>query len=633
MKIPDAKIDEIRAATDIVDLISGFVRLKKRGKNHIGLCPFHTEKTPSFNVSADRQMYHCFGCGAGGNVFTFLMEIEKMSFVEAVRTLAKNAGIELPEPGRSSADGTPTEQDRAHALCRLAGQHFNANLTGTPEGKLALEYLKHRGITPEMTTHFGLGYAMNSWETFIGHAKEHGYTPDFVARYGLARRRDDGSYYDYFRGRLIFPVFTATGRVIGFGARKLREDDPLGKYINSPETPLFNKSRILYGLSQSREAVREADAALLVEGYMDLISLFQAGFRNIIASSGTALTAEQITLVRRYTNNLTLVYDSDSAGSRAAMRGIDLILEQDMDVKVAKLPEGEDPDSFVRNRGAGAMKELLDTAGSFVDFIIAARKKTEEEKGGTPEERSKTVRLLIGTVARMPDALKRDFTLKHIAEKFDLREGMLQAELSKTLRAAETSSRTRFAPPPSTPGRTAGSSEAGPAGRQAATAVPPEERDLFAALLRGGEDVARLVGEHLGPEDFSHPITRGLAARIAARLADGESLEAAAVVDDAPDAAARDFISELMMTKYTLSRETRAGGPRWEPAAPLRIAADSILAIKRKNLHAMKVDNQEKLKEASARGADLLPFQKRNTLLDEELRKLEREGLGQAPEP
>jgi len=627
MKIPDAKIDEIRAATDIVDLVSGFVKLKKRGKNYLGLCPFHTEKTPSFNVSADRQMYHCFGCGVGGNVFTFLMEIDKMSFVEAVRTLAKNAGIDVPEPGRSGDDGTPSEQDRAYALCRLAGQYFNANLTGTAEGKLALEYLRHRGISTETTTHFGLGYALNSWDAFIGHATEQGFAPEFVARYGLARKRDDGSYYDYFRGRLMFPVFTGTGRVVGFGARKLREDDPLGKYINSPETPLFNKSRILYGLAQSREAIREADAALLVEGYMDLISLYQEGFRNIIASSGTALTPDQISLVKRYTNALTLVYDADSAGSRAAMRGIDLVLEQDMDVRVAKLPRGDDPDSFIRKKGAAGMRELLSAAGSFVDFIIAARTEIEKEKGGSPEERSKTVRVLLGTVARMPVALKRDFTLKHIAEIFGLRESTLQAELSKILLTAEAASKRRFVPA-TAPGSGPGEQVRKPGGQAVPPNVPPEERDLFAALLRGGEDVARLVGAHLHPDDFTHPTSRALAANVAARLAGGESLEAAALIDAAGDPAAREFIAELMMAKYTLSRESLSGGGRWEPGDPLRIAADSILAMKKKNLRALKVENQEKLKEASARGADLLRFQQQNTLLDEELRRLEKEGLG-----
>jgi DNA primase len=525
MKIPDHKIDEIRQATDIVDLIGAFVKLKKRGKNHIGLCPFHTEKTPSFNVSADRQMYHCFGCSAGGNVFTFLMQYEKTSFVEAVRSLAKTAGIELPDPSSQSESGEPTEQERAFALCTIAARHFNSNLTGTQEGKLALEYLRHRGISDAMITHFGLGYALNSWDAFLAHAREQGFQPEFLERYGLARKRDDGGHYDYFRGRVVFPVLTASGRVVGFGARKLREDDPLAKYINSPESPIYNKSRILYGLFHSKEAIREADQALMVEGYMDLISAYQAGIKNVIASSGTALTSDQVQLVRRYTKNITIVYDADSAGSKAAMRGVDVVLGQDMDVKVAKLPEGDDPDTFVRKAGAAGLKKLVDESLSFVDFIIAARK----EKDGSPEERSKTIRILVKTVAQMPDALKRDLYVKHIAGKFGLREAVLQEELATALKseAQGTGITYRSAGPAPEPSPSTIPAEA------AAGPVPAEERDVFDAVLRGGGEVARFVFAHLSPDELSHPVTIELAALISARLEEGESLDPAALVDAA----------------------------------------------------------------------------------------------------
>ena len=379
-----------------------------------------------------------------------------------------------------------------------------------------------------MIAHFGIGYALNSWDAFLGVAREQGYDPGFVEKYGLARKREDGGHYDYFRGRVIFPVFTAAGRVVGFGARKFREDDPLGKYINSPESPVYNKSRILYGLSQSKEAIREADSALLVEGYMDLITVYQAGVKNVIASSGTALTADQIGLVRRYTKNITIVYDADSAGSKAAMRGVDLVLEQDMDVRVAKLPEGEDPDSFIRRDGGKGFGKLLDGSLSFVDFIIDARK----EKDASPEERSKTVRILVKTVARMPDALKRDLYLKHISEKFALRESVLQAELATALRSEGASAQRRYqaadreAPEPVGP--TGAVSRPGTA---TTTRMPTEERDLFAAVLRGGEDVARFTLGHVTPEEFSHPVTRALASLLYARLEEGESVDPAALID------------------------------------------------------------------------------------------------------
>ncbi len=620
MKIPDDKIDEIRSATDIIDLVGGFVRLKKRGKNHLGLCPFHTEKTPSFNVSASRQMYHCFGCGAGGNVFTFLMAMEKISFVEAVRSLAKAAGIELPAPGTQGETGVPTELDRAHALCTLAAQHFHRNLVESQEGKLALEYLKHRGISDAMITQFGLGYALNSWDAFLECSREQGYAPEFVEKYGLARKREDGGFYDYFRGRVIFPVFTASGRVVGFGARKLREDDPLGKYINSPESPVYNKSRILYGLSQSKEAIREADSALLVEGYLDLISVYQAGVKNVIASSGTALASDQIQLVRRYTKNITIVYDADSAGSKAAMRGVDLVLEQDMDVKVAMLPPGEDPDSFVRASGAAGLGKLIDGALSFIDFIIQARK----ERDASPEERSKTVRLLVQTVARMPDALKRDLYVKHIAGKYALRESVLQSELTAALKGAAAAPQHKFRSsaaaaegadvPPTAPAHRDGP-------------VPADERDLFAAVLRGGGDVARFMLAHIAPVEFSHRVTRALAAAISARLEEGESIDPAALIDATEEADGRAFISEIMLTKYELNRGPRPGTRSIEQGEPLRIASDTLLAIKKRSLRSLKRENQEHLKRMSATGGDVVPFLRKNTELDEELARLEKEGL------
>lgn len=624
MKIPDDKIDEIRQATDIVDLIGGFVKLRKRGKNHVGLCPFHKEKTPSFNVSADRQMFHCFGCGVGGNVFTFLMQYEKVSFVEAVRSLAKSAGIALPEPGARDDSGAPTEQDRAYALLALAAKHFHHNLTATQEGKLALEYLRHRGISDETITRFGLGYALHSWDAFLAHAREQGFQPEFVERYGLARKREEGGHYDYFRGRVIFPVFTAAGRVAGFGARKLREDDPLGKYINSPESPVYNKSRILYGLFQSKEAIREADEALMVEGYLDLISAFQAGVRNVIASSGTALTAEQVRLVKRYTRSVTIVYDADSAGSKAAMRGVDVVLGEDLDVKVAKLPEGDDPDSFVRKAGAEGFRKLIAGSLSFVDFIIDARK----EKDGSPEERSRTIRILVKTIAQMPDALKRDLYVKHVAGKFGLREAVVQSELAAALRSEagppSREERGTVRGPQEGPGGAAGA----PGGERRSDApVPPEERDLFAAVLRGGEETARFAFAHIAPAELSHPVTKELALLLFSRLEEGGGLDPASLVDAASGDALREFVSEVLLDRDEPTPAGRAGAPAVGRGDPLRIAADAILAMKKRNLRALKKQNQDEMRRATERGADVVSFLRRNTALDEEIARLEKEGL------
>jgi DNA primase len=359
----------------------------------------------------------------------------------------------------------------------------------------------------------------------------------------------------------------------------------------------------------------------MVEGYMDLISAHQVGVRNVIASSGTALTPDQVQLVRRYTKNITIVYDADSAGSKAAMRGVDVVLAQDMDVKVAKLPEGDDPDSFVRKAGSAGLKKLVDESLSFVDFIIATRK----EKDASPEERSKTIRILVKTVAQMPDALKRDLYLKHIAGKFALREAVLQEELSAALRSESAAAGSGYRPAAQAPA-VAPPPEL-PPGEDDSAAVPAEERDLFGAVLRGGAEVARFVFGHLSPDELSHPVTRRLSALVSERMEEGESLDPAALVDAADDQALRAFISEVLLTQYEPARPGRQGVPTVEPGDPLRIASDGILRMKQRNLRTLKKQNQESLRQAAAAGGDVVPYLKRNTLLDEELARLEKEGL------
>ncbi|RPH32780.1 DNA primase, partial [bacterium] len=485
MRIPDEKIDEVRNASDIVEIISSYVTLKKRGKNYLGLCPFHQEKTPSFNVSPERQMYHCFGCGVGGNVFTFVMEHEKVSFVEAVRSLAERAGISLPQPGTQDS-AQATENEELYAVCRTAARFFYDNMTTTTEGKLALEYFHHRAFSDDTIRKFGLGYSMNAWDALVRFAEREKLTIATFEKAGLVLRREEGSgYYDRFRGRAMFPIFSPSGRVIAFGARKLREDDQLGKYINSPETPIFNKSRVLYGLFQSKEAIREKDYAILVEGYADLISVFQSGIQNIVASSGTALTEEQIRLMSRYTRNITLVYDADSAGSKATMRGVDLIIENGLEVKVAELPAGEDPDSFVKKQGGGAFQTLLDQAVTFLEF--KANRYRSEGMFDSPDKKTRAIRSIVQTIAKMKDELKRNLYIQTLAEKYGIYESVLFRELEQLLKQ-ERAVRTPVAPerrPATVEPSAAPEAPAPPA------LVPPPERDLLKVMLENGADIAQ----------------------------------------------------------------------------------------------------------------------------------------------
>ncbi len=606
MRIPSEKIDEIRQATDIVELIGQFVQLKKRGKNYLGLCPFHTEKTPSFSVSPDKQMYHCFGCGAGGNVFTFVMDQEKVSFVEAVRMLAEKAGIILPaySPDQEQA---ASEQEQLSEILREAGLFFYTALTESAEGKHALDYFHRRGFSDETIRTFGLGYSPNSWDAFISHAGRKSIPLGQVELAGLARKRDDGSYYDYFRGRAMFPVFSPSGRVVGFGARKLHEDDPIaGKYINSPETPVYDKSKILYGLFQSKDALRQEDSAILVEGYADLITLFQAGFHHVVASSGTALTTDQILIISRYTRNITVVYDADSAGSKATLRGVDLILENDLDVRVVRLPEGNDPDAFVRKEGYAGFKRLLDGAVSFIDFIAQAFE--AQGKLSTPEGQAATVRAIIGSIAKMNDELKRNFYIKHVAEKYKIYESTLYRELEKHL--AKNRGAVRRDTTPASGSRPESIREISlPI---TADAIPAPERELLHAMLDGGSQTVRYVFDNITIDEFTHPAARRIAENLLRKSEEGADIEPSGVINDLGDAALKRIVADIVFSKYSLSRSWESQGTAVPEANPTAVAHGAITAVRRKVLEKKIEDNQRMLKTASKKGENVEKYLERH---------------------
>lgn len=617
MRIPPDKIDEIRQATDIVDLIGSVIKLKKRGKNYLGLCPFHTEKTPSFSVSPDRQMYHCFGCGVGGNVFTFLMEQEKISFVEAIRALAEKAGITLPAYS-SDQDQVASEQEQLYEICRDAGLFFYTSLTESTEGKLALEYFHHRGFSDETIRVFGLGYSPNSWDAYISHATEKKIPWEQVERAGLVRKRDDGSYYDYFRGRAMFPVFSASGRVVGFGARKVYEDDPIaGKYINSPETLIYDKSKILYGLFQSKEHLRGEDFAILVEGYADLISLYQAGVRNVVASSGTALTREQIQLIGRYTRKITIVYDADSAGSKAALRGVDLILENDLDVRVARLPDGDDPDSFVRKTGYDGVKRLLDSADTFIDFI--AQTFEEEGKLSTPEGQTETVRTIVHSIAKMNDELKRNFYVKRVSEKYKLYESTLYRELEKHL-GVNRKEMQKDAERLRSVASQKSSIALSPPGTEE---IPVAERDLLHAMFDGGRDVIRYVFENITLEDFTHPHAKDIAEHLLHKSEEGLETDPSLLINELEDEAEKRVVAEIVFSKYMLSKSWELQGNDVPEADARLIAHGALVSLRRRMLEKKIEENRRSLKTASQRGDTIELYLERHQMYLQQLKELQ----------
>ncbi len=358
LHIPDDKISEIKNSADIVDIVSEAVLLKKAGRNYLGLCPFHSEKTPSFTVSPEKQMFHCFGCGVGGNVFTFLMKHQGVSFPEAVKTLARRYGIDLPSPRMSPAQKkVASERETLLSISDQAAQFFYSQLQ-SPRGEHARQYLEKRGLSGKINETFKIGYAPAGWDHLLNHFKKQSVPLKMVEKAGLLAQKND--YYDRFRDRIIFPITDISDRIVGFGGRVL--DDSLPKYLNSPETPLYNKRKILYGLGTVKQDCRQAEMVYITEGYMDFLALYRHGIKNVVATLGTSLTVDQVRLLRGYVNKAVLVFDSDEAGIKAAQRAVEVFnREKGIDPYILTLPTGHDPDTYLRDYGGDA---FLDLAGS-----------------------------------------------------------------------------------------------------------------------------------------------------------------------------------------------------------------------------------------------------------------------------
>lgn len=415
---PPELIDQIRDANDIVDLISEYVPLKKRGKNYVGLCPFHVEKDPSFNVIPTKQIFYCFGCQEGGNVIHFLMKHDKLGFVEAVKLLAKRAHIPLP---RKDVDKQKAETlDKLYYANQAANEYFLKNLFRETPGRVARQYLKKRGFDSETLKLFSLGFAPPDWEGLIRFAQAKGIEPKVLSQAGLAvAREEDAGYYDRFRNRITFPIFNLAEKIVGFGGRVLDDkDEP--KYLNSPETPIYQKGKILYGLNFSKDEIRQKGSAILVEGYVDLITLYQAGIKNVVASSGTAFTPDQARLLSRYAEKIFLFFDADTAGQSATFRSVDLLFSEGLEVFVISLEQGEDPDSFVRKFGKEAVGQKIQKASSFIDFKHESLGKDFGEL--SLREQETVIRDLAETAKRITDDIRKNLFVKKIAQTFKVDE-------------------------------------------------------------------------------------------------------------------------------------------------------------------------------------------------------------------
>ncbi len=422
-------IDEIKNRLNIVEVISSYIKLHKAGANYRALCPFHSEKKPSFFVSPARQIWHCFGCGRGGDLFGFVKEIENVEFGDALRILAQRAGVELKKYTPEYAK-LKTERQRLYEICELATRFFEKQLEESKIGKEAKAYLLSRGITEESIKKWRLGYAPDTWQGLSDFLTSRGYKKEEVEKAGLGISSEQGSFYDRFRGRIIFPIFDLNSQVVGFGGRVFKEKDKteIAKYVNTPGTLLYDKSRILYGLDKAKMEIRKKDVCILVEGYTDVIMAHQAGTFNVVATSGTALTPYQLKILKRYSNNLILGFDMDVAGDTATKRGIDLAQIQGFDIKIIRLPEGKDAADVIqkeKNEWISALENLK----SILDFYFQSAFSGRDSK--TPEDIKEISRILLPVLKRIPNQIEKSFWIQKLARELEVEEGDIREELKK----------------------------------------------------------------------------------------------------------------------------------------------------------------------------------------------------------
>ena len=548
MRIPESKIEEVRTSASVVDVVSEFVQLRKRGKNYIGLCPFHNEKTPSFTVSEEKQIFHCFGCHTGGNVFKFLMEFQKISFVESVQQLAEQLGITI-DYEQTGYSEQQTEQEIFYDINTETAKYFSNLLLNDDEGKFAREYFQKRNIKTQTMRTFGLGYALRGWENFINFSKEKGFDEDKIVALGLVGRNKEGRVYDKFSGRIIFPIFSPNGRVVAFAGRILDDKEKSAKYLNSPESLVYIKGRTLYGLSHAKDDIRKLDKAILVEGYMDLISLYQNGAKNVVAVSGTALTDDQVQLLSRYTKNVVLLFDADTAGIKASMRSIELLLKRDMEVKIVSLPEGEDPDSFVNKYGKDEFDELIKKAENFLEY--QTRYYDSLGKFDDPATAAEAIRELVKPVALINDELKRTLLLKNIAKKFNVREKLLESELIKQVNQVEKFERnkTKIKTKDDSTTSTLALTES----RIESPVIYNLETEIIKLLFESDKNIKEFLFKYIQPDEFAKGFHQKIIRIIKNEFQKDENVTADLVFANLQDEQLQTYVREITFDKHSIS--------------------------------------------------------------------------------
>jgi len=620
MRIPESKIEEVRTSASVVDVVSEFVQLRKRGKNYIGLCPFHNEKTPSFTVSEEKQIFHCFGCHTGGNVFKFLMEFQKISFVESVQQLADQLGITI-DYEQAGYSEQQTEQEIYYDINTETAKYFSNLLLNDDEGKFAREYFQKRNIKTQTMRTFGLGYALRGWENFINFSKEKGFDEDKIIALGLVGRNKEGRVYDKFSGRIIFPIFSPNGRVVAFAGRILDDKEKSAKYLNSPESLVYIKGRTLYGLSHAKDDIRKLDKAILVEGYMDLISLYQNGAKNVVAVSGTALTDDQVQLLSRYTKNVVLLFDSDTAGIKASMRSIELLLKRDMEVKIVSLPEGEDPDSFVNKYGKDEFDELIKKAENFLEY--QTRYYDSLGKFDDPATAAEAIRELVKPVALINDELKRTLLLKNIAKKFNIREKLLESELIKQVNQVEKFERnkTKIKIKDDSTTSTLTLTES----RIESPVIYNLETEIIKLLFESDKNIKEFLFKYIQPDEFAVGFHRKILIIIKNEFHKDENITADSLFTNLQDEQLQTYVREITFDKHSISSNWDNRFPSMtDEMIVLKYAKDIVLRFRFEKIDEQILTNHRELELIEDEEAHL-NFMRTNKELEEEKKRLREE--------
>lgn len=528
--IPKDTVDKIIETSRIEEVVGDFVSLKRRGTSMIGLCPFHNEKTPSFHVSVGKGIFKCFGCGKGGDSVRFIMEHEKATYPEALRYLANKYSIEIAE-----VENTPEEQavnDRRESLYIVsawASKFFQQQMLETDEGKsIGLSYFKERGFRDDIIKKFELGYSPDVWDALTQSALTEGYNIQFLEETGLTIRKENEKFYDRFRGRVMFPIHSFTGRVIGFGGRTLKTDKAVPKYVNSPESDIYHKSNVLYGLFFAKKSMRDEDNCYLVEGYADVLSVHQAGIENVVASSGTSLTIEQIRMIGRFTKNITILYDGDDAGIKASLRGLDMILEEGLNVKIVLFPDGDDPDSYVQKFGSAAFKSHIE--GSKKDFILFKTSILLKDAGNDPIKRAGIIREVVESIAKIPDGIKASVFVRECSSLLQIEERVLISELNK-IRLGKIKKDNNFNTPQAQPENVPEPDMPEPAG--ISDTDEAQEKEIVRLLLNYGHElvhwdditdtyIAPYIISNLADVTFEHPLCIQIIEEYKKQLENGE---------------------------------------------------------------------------------------------------------------